>query len=81
MSMSANGRRIRCDGPGCEAQANAPVGHRRTVSEGAARGWLFLFNQGNWAHLCPACIHRYADGDPNSPLENACALSAPMSAR
>jgi hypothetical protein len=73
MSMIADGRRIRCDGPGCPAQANAPVGHRQTASEGAARGWLFLFNLGAWSHLCPACMHQYGEADAYLQAESLCA--------
>ena len=74
MSMTADGRAIRCDGPGCQAEAKAPAGFRRTLEEGAAHGWLFLFNRGDWAHLCPDCIHKYADSDQHSPLETACVI-------
>jgi hypothetical protein len=65
MSLSADGRKITCDGQNCLATAWLPVGLTALLPRGAAsdtesvRGWLFVTKRGHAGHYCPACIPRH----------------------
>ena len=64
MSALADGKRVACNGSGCEAVAYLPVGLRQVVAvyaestEMAANGWLFIRNNNVWHHYCPKCGNR-----------------------
>jgi hypothetical protein len=76
MSLTLNGRHLRCDGAGCGATTPAPVGLRQQLgpSRGgqgpAARGWLFAGAGMVARHFCPGCAGRYLDSAlyPTPPL-------------
>lgn len=59
MSRTPDGRRLRCDGPGCDACAPVPVILRtvRTSGEIPPR-WLFVQEGNIWKHYCPSCARR-----------------------
>lgn len=58
------GRLVHCDGEECENTADLPVALRKTLGTSAERpeavadGWLFIFQQGHWAHYCPNCSRK-----------------------
>jgi len=61
MTALADGKRVACNGGGCEAVAFLPVGLRQIVAvcaestEMAANGWLFIRSNEVWQHYCPQC--------------------------
>ena len=61
MSALEDGKRVACNGNGCEAVAYLPVGLRQVVAacsestEMAANGWLFIRSNDIWQHYCPQC--------------------------
>lgn len=61
MSFIDEGRKVRCDGDGCQEQTSLPVALHVTLSsaEGPssaqADGWLFLIRAGQCRHYCPRC--------------------------
>lgn len=67
MSLSVNGRQVLCDGEGCRARADVPIGLRpmltpdRTAEAGRIDGWLFTASQGEWRHYCPDCLTLYLE--------------------
>ncbi|MCX6366177.1 MAG: hypothetical protein NTX57_05650 [Armatimonadetes bacterium] len=59
MSRSTNGRRLHCDGPGCDASVPAPVLLRTSLAtEPAPSRWLFVQESALWKHYCPLCARR-----------------------
>ena len=72
MSVQADGCRIKCDAPGCEASAHLPVGlrstlHDRSTGLNAICGWVFELSDGVSRHYCPTCGHAML-GQPDRPV-------------
>jgi hypothetical protein len=67
MSLSKDGRTVRCDGGECTNAVPAPVALRRTVQtkippeSDSITGWLFVTTQRGTRHYCPSCITSYLD--------------------
>lgn len=66
MSLSEDGCSIRCNGPGCQAVADAPVALRSVLSARALHprtivGWLYVADGERCLHFCPRCAPRYLE--------------------
>ncbi|BDI28615.1 hypothetical protein CCAX7_006660 [Capsulimonas corticalis] len=62
MSVTHNGQRLTCDGPGCMATANVLVALRSLlngVAPSSVSGWLHVVREERWMHYCPACERWY----------------------
>ncbi|MDR3710692.1 MAG: hypothetical protein P4L33_20520 [Capsulimonadaceae bacterium] len=64
MSLTNDGKQIKCDGAGCDKMAHPPVGLRPLLSGGGGdrqtvAGWLFVNAQQGIRHYCPACAAAY----------------------
>jgi hypothetical protein len=81
MSVSPDGRSVRCDGYQCLNIASLPIALRRTLGEAGALtqeeegivGWLFVGLPQNQRHYCPCCLPRYLplaiNAHPDSALD------------
>ena len=65
MSVTHDGRQIRCDGTDCNAVAALPVALRPVLTprphqkSSTAEGWLFVSRGGCLRHYCPACVYQH----------------------
>jgi hypothetical protein len=68
MSVSEIGKRILCDGEGCQAVASPPIALRAQLHSPdpelpTAEGWLFITGRGSSRHFCPRCALHSLDSD------------------
>ena len=66
MSVREIGKKILCDGEGCQEVASLPIGLRAQLLSPdpelpAAEGWLFITGKGPSRHFCPSCAQKSMD--------------------
>jgi hypothetical protein len=70
MTLTPEGKWIRCDAPDCTAVAPAPVALRPALQEPqepaeTLNGWLFVHRGERRLHFCPRCLPQYLNTLPS----------------
>ena len=79
VSVTQNGRLLKCDGAGCVATARVPVALRSVLGAAgmtgsSVYGWLYVVREGQWSHYCPKCNTAYLSSLAASDCEKQSVL-------